>query len=366
MTTTSITDRDAVVIHDIALERGGGVQVAEELARTFDAPLYFGICADDVKSRISDDIESYELFTGTIARQVKDVPFLRNLFFMDRFQHVPELHDHEIVIQSGNGTSWYVPTENQILIRYVHSPPGPPYHRFHAVGGTRLNRWNAFVSRILRQPYVDFPDLQLANSETTQNRLKKYFDIHAEVVYPPIDVDAYDTFPSDEFYFTLSRLTEAKNVNEIVRTFTDDYPEKRLIVGGSGPTERYLREIAGENVDIRGWLDEEEKHRLLGSCKALVLNSGNESFGIVPIEAFASGTPVIGLNRGHTTYQIEDGWNGLLYEPGRLSDAIRRFETEGVSASRVEIEEFSEQFSFATFRKRTRNFVKSIPELEHN
>lgn len=359
-------NNQVAVVHDTALERGGGVQVAEELARTFDATLYFGICSPEIKPRISNDIEHADLFSGSLARRVKSIPFLRNLFYMDQFQHVPELHDYDIVIQSGNGASWYVPPEDQILVRYVHSPPGPPYHLFQTVGGRRLHRWNAFLSRILRQPHTQFPDLQLANSETTRHRLKKYFNVEAEVVYPPVDVTSYAPIATDDFYFTLSRLTEAKGVEEVVETFTNDHPEKQLVVGGSGPEEQHLRNIAGENVEVRGWLEEDEKRRLLGSCNALILNSGNESFGIVPVEAFASGTPVLGLDRGHTSHQITDGWNGLLYESGRLSSALERFEDSCVSASRAEIVDYSKQFGIESFRTRTRNLVKSIPELTDN
>lgn len=359
---TSITDASVAVVHGTALERGGGVQVAEELARVFDAPLFFGLCTKAVEDRISADIEHHRLFQGMVSRFVREKPFLRNLYQMGKFQHVPQLHDFDVIIQSDNGTSWYVPPEEQVLIRYVHSPPGPLYHRFPEVGYSKVTQLSAFISRILRQPYTQFPDVQVANSETTKRRMEKYFNISTEVVYPPVNTGNYTPSEREDFYFTLSRLTEAKSVDDIVKTFTNHHPEKQLIVGGSGPQEEYLRSISGPNVEIRGWLSEEEKSGLMGSCAAMILNSGNESFGIVPIEAFASGAPVIALDQGHTRYQIRDGWNGILYSNGRLSDAIDRFEEDGVAATPSEIELFAERFSVDKFHDDFRDILRRVLE----
>jgi len=357
-------DYNVAVVHGTALERGGGVQVAEELARTFDAPLYFGTCDDSVLNRTADDINCQVLFDGHLADFVNDYSTLRNLYNIYHFQNVSELHSYDVVIQSDNGTEWYVPPEEQILIRYSHSLPALSYQDFPAQGSTFVNRCFGFVSRILRDHTIKLPDSYLANSETTQRQLKKYWDVNADIAYPPVKTDEYysGNQDSDPFYLSLSRLIEGKKVEEIVTTFNSKLPETSLVVAGSGPKEEQLESLAAENVDVRGWVSEEEKRELLGSCQALILNSGNESFGIVPVEAFASGTPVIGLSDGYTQYQIEDGWNGLLYEPGNLAKAIERFETSGVSATADEIAAFAERYSVEAFRAVVRKAVNTSVE----
>ncbi|MGK7296538.1 MAG: glycosyltransferase, partial [Candidatus Wenzhouxiangella sp. M2_3B_020] len=83
-------------------------------------------------------------------------------------------------------------------------------------------------------------------------------------------------------------------------------------------------------------------------------------FGIVPVEAFASGTPVLGIRDGYTQHQITDGWNGLLFsrgEPDDVAGAVERFETHGVAASSRELTEFAEQFSVDAFERRMRDAV---------
>ncbi len=121
-------------------------------------------------------------------------------------------------------------------------------------------------------------------------------------------------------------------------------------------------EFAPENVTFVGYMSEEEKRRRLGEARAVIFNAMNEDFGIVPVEAFASGTPVLGVADGYTKYQILDGENGLLHEPDARSirQNIERFERDGVAWSTTELEEFSKRFSFERFRKRVQEVVENV------
>lgn len=358
-----VADLDVAVVHGTALERGGGVQVAEELARTLDAPLYFGFCSNEVRKKVATDVEVRFLFEDSRLSRFKRNGLFRNVFYLSQFQHVPELHRFDVVVQSDNGTEWYVPPETQALVRYVHSIPGRPYHAFPEMGGSFVSKWFGFISRVLRLPNEHLADARIANSEYTQRQLRKYLDKDADVAYPPVDTTEFEPRERGEFYLSLSRLIEGKGVRELVRTFTEEHPETRLVVAGSGPLQTELEAAAGPNVEIKGWVEESVKRELLGSAKALVLNSGNESFGIVPVEAFASGTPVIGARGGYTTFQIRDGWNGLLFEPGGLSAAIARFESEGVEASPEEIAEFATRYDVENFRRTVRKAVQRAARM---
>jgi glycosyltransferase involved in cell wall biosynthesis len=117
-----------------------------------------------------------------------------------------------------------------------------------------------------------------------------------------------------------------------------------------------------DNVEFRGYLEETEKFQLLRSAKALVFAAQGESFGMVPIEAFASGTPVIGINSGYTKHQIRDGKNGILYERGveNLAHAIEEFERDGIEASAAELKSKAEEYSTEKFRKRIRTLVEDV------
>lgn len=355
-------DLDVAVVHGNYFAHGGGEVVAEHLARTFDAPLYYGFGDTDVIP--DNELEHIGLFDDKVWNWFKDSIYFRDLYYMWSWQHVPELYDYDVIIQSGNEMGWYVPPDDQVIVKYVHSTPRTPYDRFPDVGGATFSRLYAFVARLLYMPNVPYPDKYVANSELVARRVKRYWGVDdVGVAYPPVEVDTYQSGDSEEFYFTFSRLFEPKRIDEIVRAF-NVHTDKRLVVGGTGPQEAELKRIAGENVEFRGYLTEEEKRDLLSRAKAFVFAARNEDFGIVPIEAFASGTPVIGIRDGFTQYQIHDGENGILYDRGvsPLVDAIDRFESEGVTMDGSAIASEAELYSLEQFRNRMTSFVEEAVE----
>lgn len=350
-----MTDRTAVV-HGNYLAHGGGEVVAEDLATLFDAPLYYGFGRDDAVP--DNGTEHVSLFDDSLLARFKQSPFVRDLYYMWAFQHVPELHDYDVVIQSGNEMGWYVPPDDQAVVKYVHSTPRAAYDRFPDKGGDPVVRLYAFATRVLYQQNLPYPDVYVANSELIARRIRRYWGIEdVRVVHPPVDVESYEPGETEDFYFTFSRLDPAKNVDEIIRAF--DGRDERLVVGGDGPEADRLRRMAGDNVEFRGFLSEAEKRDLLGRARAFVFAARNEDFGIVPVEALASGTPVIGVRDGYTRYQIEDGENGILYERGaeNLAAAVDRFDRDGVALTADEIAEGAERYGRDAFAEGMRAAV---------
>jgi glycosyltransferase involved in cell wall biosynthesis len=88
--------------------------------------------------------------------------------------------------------------------------------------------------------------------------------------------------------------------------------------------------VAGPRQELVGWVDGAEKRELLAGAKALLHNCRAEDFGIVPIEALASGTPVLTVAEGMPQHTVPDG-AGHTYPAGELASAIDRFEREGVA-----------------------------------
>jgi glycosyltransferase involved in cell wall biosynthesis len=86
-----------------------------------------------------------------------------------------------------------------------------------------------------------------------------------------------------------------------------------------------------------------------------VFNGRDEDFGIAPVEALASGTPVLGVAEGMTQYQVIPSKNGYLFDRsadgGTIRTAIDRFERDGVSMTAEEIERTADRFSKDAFRK---------------
>ncbi|WP_256417660.1 glycosyltransferase [Halorubrum laminariae] len=324
------------VLHEAAFEYGGGMRVVDSLGSELGADIIIGFSTEEVarKSRNNPRILWNREVHGGTSRAIQSIM---------KFPFV-SLQQYDVVIQSGSGTHWYIPKGDQKIIRYVHSIPL----------SYRENGFLDKISRILRKPTVETANRYVANSDQTSEEIKNYLGKDSEVIYPPVDTNAFSA-KKGEGFVTISRLTEEKGVREVVEFFNSR--DESLTVVGSGPLLEELEAISEENVRITGWVSEEKKKDILREGGVFVLNSGNESFGIAPIEAMASGMPVVARRGGYTPNQVKDGFNGILFES--LEDGIRRFLSEGVDATPEEIVHESEKYSIESF---TADFQRIISE----
>lgn len=357
-----MSDYSVAVVHGNYLAYGGGEVVAEEIARIFDAPLYYGFGNPDAIPE--NEIDYISLFNDSRMSFIRDFPSIRDVYYMWNWQHCPELHKYDVVIQSGNEMGWYVPPDEQVIIKYTHSTPRTPYDRFIDRGQSTIVRLFSMIIRTLYLPNIPFPDTYVANSELIQRRLNRYWGIkESEVIYPPVDTDSYYSAEPEDYYFTFSRLVPSKGIGEIVDAF-NEMNDKRLIVGGTGPQEDELRNSSEDNIEFRGYLSEDEKRDLLSSAKAFVFAAENEDFGIAPVEALASGTPVIGVKEGFTKHQIDHKKNGILFNRGidNLQNAVEELEDNGVSMSANDIAAGAEKYSKEKFRQDFTSIVEGTFE----
>jgi glycosyltransferase involved in cell wall biosynthesis len=165
----------------------------------------------------------------------------------------------------------------------------------------------------------------VANSRNVQRRIRQTYRRDSEVVYPPVDVNSFYWKPPDDYFLIVSGLVSYKRIDSAVRVFTRS--GRRLIVAGDGPEYRHLKSVAGANITLLGHVPDEELRELYARCRALVL-PGEEDFGLTPVEALASGKPVIALGRGGALETVSASV-GVLYESAsddRLEAAIERFE----------------------------------------
>ncbi|RLM51974.1 glycosyltransferase [Halorubrum sp. Atlit-28R] len=345
------------VAHGNYLERGGAERVSNELARLFDAPLYYGFGDPDY---LPKDVETISLFNNSPVSFLKRNVFTRDLYYAWAAQRLPELTEYDTLVLSKNELSWYVPEDEQTIVHYIHSTPRTPYDLFQQRADGAITRLYAFLARTLFLPNTNYPDRFVANSELVARRVQLYWGVPSEkvsVVYPPVPVEEYEPRERADYYLTYSRLIPEKRIGAIVDAFCE--LDAELIVGGAGGERENLESRAPENVMFVGYMDEEEKKRRLGEAKALLFNAMNEDFGMIPVEAFASGTPVLGAAEGYTKYQIQDGKNGYTHDPNPASirKSIVRFERDGVTWSPSQIEAYAQRYSAAAFREGMRKAV---------
>lgn len=172
-----------------------------------------------------------------------------------------------------------------------------------------------------------------ANSREVQARIRRYWRRDAVVVNPPVAVDYFASPPdaqrdqSRDYLLGVGRWIPYKNFDLMIAIA--DEAGLPLVIAGSGPQEERLRKLAATarvpvTFEVRP--SRERLRELYWGARALLFPA-HEDFGIIPVEAQACGTPVIGLGRGGLLETVVDGETGYLVdslEPGPYADAVRR------------------------------------------
>ena len=141
------------------------------------------------------------------------------------------------------------------------------------------------------------------------------------MVYPPIDTKKFQYNKSKNYWLSVNRLLSQKRVDMQIKAFQKLKNENLITVGsyekGSKNFElykKYLEKICPKNVKIINWVSDEELVSLYSNCKGFITTSLEEDFGMTPIEAMASGKPVIAPNEGGYKESIINGKTGILID----------------------------------------------------
>ena len=198
----------------------------------------------------------------------------------------------------------------------------------------------------------DRVDSFVANSGNVARRIRRYYGRTSEVVFPPVEVDAFTpTRGHDGFYLLAGQLVGYKRADLAVEAFNRS--GRPLVVIGAGEQLEHLRRIAGPNVQVLGPQPFASLRDHYARCRALIF-PGEEDFGIVPVEAMASGKPVIAYGRGGALETVVEGRTGLFFHRQTVDDlneAVARFEAAERRFSVDEIAAHARTFDASVFRR---------------
>jgi glycosyltransferase involved in cell wall biosynthesis len=198
---------------------------------------------------------------------------------------------------------------------------------FHNIFGTWRNKVNKFI--VLTE---------FAKSKFTESRLRVSPDQF--MLKPNFIADPGNGNESrEDFFLFVGRLSQEKGVDTLLNAFRSS--SHRLVIIGDGPMQEQVEKFVHERRNIQ-YLGFQSKAAIMDHMKraqALIIPSTwYEGFPITVLEAFATGTPVIGSKLGGIAEIVEDKFNGLLFEAGNkdsLRETIERFQ----SADRKELSE---------------------------
>ena len=206
----------------------------------------------------------------------------------------------------------------------------------------------AFASRV---------DRWIANSQAVAERIRRYYERDSEVVHPPVDVDTFSAQRErGEFWVYVGRLSAYKRADVAVRAFAR--LGLRLVIVGEGREREALEAIARDNIAFTGRLDDTTLRRLLGTARGLIFPA-EDDFGIVCVEALASGAPVVALAAGGAPEIVRDGIDGALVasaDADAFAEAVLRVERRTWDVD--ELRRSARRFDVSRFRDRIRSVVE--------
>jgi glycosyltransferase involved in cell wall biosynthesis len=355
------------IVHYWLVTMRGGEKVVAELCRLWPgADLFTHVI---VPERIDPEILKHRITTSFVAR----LPFAKTRYrtylpLMPLALEEFDLSGYDLVISSEAGPAkGVVPAPGALHVCYVHSPMRYVWNMYHAyraqLGGAGRLLWSP-VAHYLRgwdHQTAARVDLFVANSDNVAARIRRYWGRDATVIHPPVAVgDFAPTAAHDGTYLLAGQLVGYKRADLAVEAFNRS--GRRLVVIGDGEQLKDLRRSAGPTVEILGPQPFPVLRDRLARCRALVF-PGEEDFGIVPVEAMASGKPVIAYGRGGALETVVEGRTGLFFHrqtPDELNAALDRFEAEATAFDPAAIARHAARFDAAIFRERFAAVVDGV------
>lgn len=151
-----------------------------------------------------------------------------------------------------------------------------------------------------------------------------------ETVVIPTCMDLPDPTrePEGDFILSLGRLVATKGLDDLIRAMPEI--DCRLVLCGRGPEEKHLRRLVSKlgldgKVEFRGYVSEEEKNRLMNTCKTFVMPSLFESFGLAALEVLGHGRPLVFSEVNGLPETVGAGGIGVPPEnPEAIAEAVNR------------------------------------------
>ncbi len=314
------------LVHDYLTRLGGSERVLKVLMELYpDAPVYT-LLYDE--KRVGTVFPKEKIITSPLQKLPsfvrKNPKYLLPL--MPRTVEEWDFSGYDVVLSSSSafvhGIITPIATRH---ICYFHSPMRfawdwtHEYLKEQGIGVIKRFAAAYFLKRVRMWDFLtaDRADVFLANSVHVQRRIKKYYHHDAEVIYPPVDLSRFHLpekagrgDATEDFFLIISTLTPYKRVDLAVQLFNKI--GKKLVIIGEGPQRAFLQSIAEDNITFLGYQDDATATDYLMRCRGLIF-SGEEDFGITPIEAMACGKPVLAYGEGGVTESVIEGVTGEFF-----------------------------------------------------
>lgn len=343
--------------HEYLIKMGGAEKVLLDWLEAFDNPPIFTFLLDrkGLNTKLHDKHDIYPSF-------LQNYP-LSKKFYKYYFPWMPlaaeslDFRGFDVVLSDSHQfMKGIIVPQHTLHICYMHTATRFLWLERREPWGTRglfqkLREWDYLAAQR--------PDVVLANSHNAARRVAKYYKRKAIVIQPGIPLDKYKIKEPEDYFLFVSRLEPHKKADLAVEAFKN-LPYKLKIAGTGSELDKLKKQAAGaKNIEFLGYVADEELVDLYAKCLALIFPQ-EEDFGLVPVEAQASGRPVIAYGRGGALETVKNGETGLFFYPHTakaLAETVKIFNATKFD-SKV-IRAWAENFSESAFKQKFKDIVEA-------
>lgn len=359
-----------VLVHDLLVQWGGAERVLAAIAALFpDAPIYTLIYDKKL-------IDTYFPGKNVQASFLQKLPQWMRARYRVLLPVMPfaisrlPIGEFDLVISSSSAFAKGVRRgTHAVHVCYCHAPSRFLWddreqyqkdNRFHPLLRFIITAIT-FPLRIWDRAAAERVDIWIANSKTTQERIKRLYQKPAAVVYPPVPSlnDPTRNRPEGGDYFlVVSRLSAYKKIDIIVQAFS--MLNVPLVVVGTGAEEERLKKMAGKTVTFAGFVSDAELAGYYAGCRAFVTVC-DDDFGMSAVEALSFGKPVLAYQKGGVMEWMEEGRTGEFFTAQTVeavSDGVRSFMQKKKKYDQAYVMRKADTFSEKRFSE---DFLRLIP-----
>jgi len=355
------------LVHDFLTQWGGGEYVLKVFSEIYpDAPIY----VINYDQKIVDEFLPKRKVIASFLQHFPGMPksFKYWLSFMPRAIESFDLSDFDVVLSDSSayakGVITRPPTKH---ICYLHTPTRYLWSDYQSYVASApiplpligqpvvktilrfLRRWDLIAAKR--------PDYLIANSEYIAKRTRQYYQRQPDsVLFPPVDCGRFKISSKLGDYFLVVGRQEPYKKTDLAIQAANELGLKLKVVGG-GTKLGELKAIAGPTVEFTGRVSDEELVELYANCQAFIFPP-KEDAGITPLEAMASGRPVIAYGEGGALESVVAGVTGEFFPEQTvesLVNALKNFDPKKYDPKKIRAHAL--KFDAKLFKDKIRQIV---------
>lgn len=362
------------IVHDWLTNMGGAEPLVLELHKLYpDAPIYTSVYDKQKMTAFADCDVHTTYLQKILPRFIRYKHVLWPVLRAHAFRKL-DMSQYDLIISSSTAESKSVKKKPSAThICYCNTPTRYYWSHYEEF----KNSFNFGPMNFLIKPMIPFfvwwmrkldlkaaagVDHFIANSNEVKRRIKKYYNRDSAVIFPGVDTGRFaqnsnhkSQIPERSGFITWGRHVPYKKFDLAIEAC--NLLEVPLTIIGNGPETDRLKQLAGPTITFPGRVSDEELVKLAHKSQAFIF-PGDEDFGISPVEAIASGLPVIAYKSGGALDYVIEGKTGTFFTSQTvpaLAKAIKNFNYKDYD--QAELQDFADNFSNSRFRQEIKEFV---------